>query len=64
MQAILDSMAWLGLDYDEGPIYQIAADGSLSRQWSPRCSLAGTAYHCYATAEELDALARGAARPR
>ncbi len=37
-QAILDSMAWLGLDYDEGPVYQIAADGSLSPKWSPRCS--------------------------
>ena len=23
MQAILDSMAWLGLDYDEGPFYQM-----------------------------------------
>jgi len=22
-QAILDSMAWLGLDYDEGPFYQM-----------------------------------------
>ena len=23
MQAILDGMAWLGLDYDEGPFYQM-----------------------------------------
>ena len=23
VQAILDSMAWLGLDYDEGPIFQM-----------------------------------------
>ena len=31
VQAILDAMAWLGLDYDEGPYLPDAADGPLSR---------------------------------
>ncbi len=52
---ILQSMHWLGLDYDEGPIYQMqrldryqaVIDGMLA---------AGTAYRCYTTPEELDAL--------
>ena len=60
VQAILDSMAWLGLDYDEGPFYQIAADGSLSRESSPTCSRAALAYHCYATAGGARRAARGA----
>ncbi|MCC7485185.1 MAG: glutamate--tRNA ligase [Burkholderiales bacterium] len=54
VQAILDAMAWLGLDY-EGPYYQMerlaryraVADGLIA---------AGHAYHCYATREEIDAL--------
>lgn len=52
---ILQSMHWLGLDYDEGPIYQMqrldryqaVIDGMLA---------AGTAYRCYTTPEELNAL--------
>ena len=54
-QAILDAMAWLGLDYDEGPYYQMqrmdryraAIDDMLAR---------GLAYHDYTTPSELDAL--------
>ena len=48
-------MAWLGLDYDEGPYYQsqrmdryrAVLDDMLTR---------GLAYRCYTTPEELDAL--------
>jgi glutamyl-tRNA synthetase len=54
-QAIVDAMQWLGLDYDEGPYYQMqrmdryraALDDLLAR---------GLAYRCYTTPEELDAL--------
>jgi glutamyl-tRNA synthetase len=55
VQAILDGMRWLNLDYDEGPFYQM--------QRMPRYRVAlqqmldeGTAYYCYTTPEELDAL--------
>ena len=54
-QAILDAMAWLGLDYDEGPYFQMqrqdryraVVDDMLSR---------GLAYYDYTTPDELDAL--------
>jgi glutamyl-tRNA synthetase len=55
VQAILDSMAWLGLDYDEGPVYQTQRTDRY-REVIAAMLLAGTAYHCYATSEELDAL--------
>lgn len=61
VQAILDGMNWLGLDY-EGPYFQMqrlerykAAVEQLLRD--------GHAYHCYATREEIDAL-REAQRAR
>ena len=52
---ILASMHWLGLDYDEGPIYQmqrLARYGAVIDQMLA----AGTAYHCYCTPEELTAM--------
>lgn len=54
-QAILDGMAWLGLDYDEGPFYQMQR---LSRYHEVAGQLlrAGNAYYCYASKEELDAM--------
>lgn len=55
VQAILDGMQWLGLDYDAGPFYQM--------QRMPRYQeviqqmlAAGDAYYCYASKEELEAL--------
>ncbi|MFI4952381.1 MAG: glutamate--tRNA ligase, partial [Burkholderiales bacterium] len=55
VRAILDSMAWLDLEYDEGPFYQTQR---MDRYHAVVATMlaAGTAYHCYATAEELDAL--------
>ena len=52
---ILQSMHWLGLDYDEGPIYQMQR---LDRYQAviEQMLAAGTAYRCYTTPEELDAL--------
>ncbi len=55
VRVILDGMAWLGLDADEGPYYQ-------SQRFDRYCEVlrgmleAGSAYHCYCTKEELDAL--------
>src|SRR5438105_9663768 len=55
IKAILDAMAWLDFDYDEGPYYQmqrldrykIVLDDMLER---------GLAYRCYTTPQELEAL--------
>jgi glutamyl-tRNA synthetase len=55
VSAILDGMAWLGLDADEGPFYQtehIDRYTEVIRQWLDE----GKAYRCYCTREELDQL--------
>ena len=59
---ILESMRWLGLDYDEGPIYQMQR---LDRYGEvvERMLAAGSAYRCYCTPEELEAV-REAQRAR
>ncbi|MDZ7937099.1 MAG: glutamate--tRNA ligase [Rhodoferax sp.] len=52
---ILASMRWLGLEYDEGPVYQMQR---LDRYKAVVDQLIaeGKAYHCYSTPEELDAV--------
>jgi len=53
VEQILDSMKWLGLDYDEGPIYQMQR---LERYHAVAEQLIaeGKAYRCYCTPAELD----------
>jgi glutamyl-tRNA synthetase len=62
VEQILASMEWLGLAHDEGPIYQMQR---LERYHAvvEQMIAAGTAYRCYATPEELDAM-REAQRAR
>ena len=62
VEQILESMRWLGLDADEGPIYQM---DRLERYRAviEQLITEGKAYHCYATPEELDAM-REAQRAR
>jgi glutamyl-tRNA synthetase len=55
VQAILDGMQWLGLAHDEGPFYQMQRMERY-RQVIGEMLAAGTAYHCYMSKEELDAL--------
>ena len=52
---ILASMHWLGLDYNEGPIYQMQR---LDRYKAviDQMIAQGKAYYCYSTPEELDAV--------
>jgi len=52
---ILDGMAWLGLDCDEGPIYQShrsARYGEVIQELLDK----DQAYYCYCSREELDAM--------
>ncbi len=62
VEQILAAMHWLGLDYDEGPIYQMQR---LARyqQVVEQMLASGAAYRCYATPAELDAM-REAQRER
>ena len=53
--AILDGLEWLGLDADEGPIYQ-SERGERYREVIDEWLAAGKAYHCYCTKAELDEL--------
>ncbi len=55
VQAILDGMEWLGLDYDEGPFYQMQRMDTYKKVLQTMLD-AGTAYQCYCSKEELDAL--------
>jgi len=52
---ILAAMHWLGLDCDEGPIYQMQRLDRY-REVVAQMIREGTAYPCYATPDELDAM--------
>ncbi len=54
-QAIFDAMKWLGLDWDEGPFFQMKR---LERykQVGEELLAKGLAYHDYCSKEELDAM--------
>jgi glutamyl-tRNA synthetase len=55
VEAILEGMRWLGLDWDEGPHFQSERYDryrEVITSWLEQ----GQAYHCYCTREELDAL--------
>ena len=62
VQAILDGMNWLGLDWDEGPFFQ-SQRMDRYREQVVRLLDEDKAYHCYCTREELDAM-RAAQRER
>ena len=55
VQAILDGMNWLGLDYDEGPFYQMQRMDRY-KEVIQKMLQDGSAYYCYSTKEELEAL--------
>jgi glutamyl-tRNA synthetase len=55
VQAILESMSWLGLHHDEGPYYQMQRMERY-KQVIGQLLDKGLAYHCYMSPEELDAM--------
>ena len=59
IDAILEAMDWLGLDYDEGPVYQTARLERY-REVAEQMVAAGTAYYAYETKEELEAMREAA----
>jgi glutamyl-tRNA synthetase len=62
VQAILDGMEWLQLNYDEGPFYQMRRMDRYKAVLQQMLE-AGTAYYCYTSPEELEAM-REAQRAR
>ncbi len=67
VQAILDGMRWLDLQPDEGPFYQMQRMDRY-RQVIADMLAQGTAYHCYSTPAEVEAMREHAraigAKPR
>ncbi|HEY1043646.1 MAG TPA: glutamate--tRNA ligase [Telluria sp.] len=55
VQAILDGMQWLGLSHDEGPFYQMQRMDRY-REVVGQMLEAGTAYYCYSSPEEVEAM--------
>ena len=55
VDAILEGMEWLGLDWDEGPFFQTERFDRY-RQVIDLWLKEGKAYHCYCSKEELDEL--------
>jgi glutamyl-tRNA synthetase len=55
VQAILDGMHWLGLSWDEGPFYQMQRMERY-KEIIQKMLAEGSAYHCYCTKQELDAM--------
>ncbi|MGQ7260545.1 glutamate--tRNA ligase [Vreelandella sp. V005] len=62
-QMILDSLSWLGLEWDEGPDvggphgpYRQSERGDIYAQHAQQLLDAGHAFKCYRTSEELDEL--------
>ena len=53
VDAILEGMTWLGLEWDEGPFYQTESF-PLYKQQVQRLLDEGKAYKCYCRAEELE----------
>lgn len=55
VNAILEGMTWLNLDYDEGPFYQTQRMDRY-KEVINQLMASGHAYYCYASREELDQL--------
>jgi glutamyl-tRNA synthetase len=55
VQVILEGMKWLGLEHDQGPFYQTQRFDRY-KEVIAQMVKAGTAYHCYCSKEDLDAM--------
>jgi glutamyl-tRNA synthetase len=59
IQAILDALTWLRLEWDEGPLFQ-SERSDLYREHAERLLREGKAYRCYCSPEELEARRKAA----
>src|SRR5579859_5250385 len=55
VDAIIDGLSWLGLEWDGEPIYQFAR-ASRHAEVARQLLAEGKAYHCYCSPEELEAM--------
>src|SRR6478609_6946127 len=65
IQAILDGLSWLGIDWDGDVVHQFAR-AARHREVAEQLLAEGKAYHCFATPQELEEMrekARAEGRP-
>ncbi len=55
VDAIFDGLSWLGLDWDEPPVFQFAR-AARHAEVAHQLLAEGKAYHCYCTHQELEAM--------
>jgi glutamyl-tRNA synthetase len=55
VDAILDALAWLGIDWDEGPYFQTERK-EIHDRYIDKLVASGHAYYCSCTPEEIDAM--------
>ena len=62
IQRAIDTLKWLGLNWDEGPEvggpngpYLQSQRLDIYKEWADKFLASGAAYHCYCSAEELEA---------
>jgi len=67
VQAIFDALAWLEIDWDEGPFFQSQRD-AIYREYLEKLVASGHAYYCTCTPEQIEAMREKAkaegAKPR
>src|SRR5262249_26508584 len=61
IDAILDGLSWLGIDWDGGTVYQFARS-QRHREVAEQLLASGSAYRCYASPEELAQMREAARR--
>jgi glutamyl-tRNA synthetase len=59
VDAIIDSLKWLGIDWDEGPYFQ-SERFAIYREFAQKLLDTGNAYHCDCPIERLEALRKNA----
>ncbi|MCF8076921.1 MAG: glutamate--tRNA ligase, partial [Desulfotignum sp.] len=55
VDAILDALAWLGIDWDDGPYFQTQRK-EIHDRYIDKLVASGHAYYCSCTPEEIDAM--------
>ncbi len=63
VESIMDGLRWLGLDWDEGPVFQ-SDRLHLYREAADTLIRTGMAYHCFCTAERLEQVRAEQARQK
>ncbi len=58
VHSILEGLAWLGIDWDEGPFHQVERL-EIYKSFIEKLIVSGRAYKCFCTPEELDERKKG-----